>query len=221
MQLNRRWTKGLQLESSYTLSTATDNGQSSSLFPGGNYPSNPSDQSADQGPSDFDVRHKFTATAVWSSASLWSNNGLAHSVFNGFTVSTVFFAKSGTPYSAGAGGSAPGGLRAGVTGGGLPGLSRFPLFSRNAFRMPKTVNLDLRISRRFPIANGVNLEVLAEAFNLLNRTQVTELITRMYMPGGTASASTLTFDPAFQTVSAAGNSFIRERQLQFAIRVEF
>jgi outer membrane receptor protein involved in Fe transport len=221
VQLNRRLTKGLQLESSYTLSKATDNGQSSSIFPGGNYPSNPSDLSADHGPSDFDVRHKFTATTVWSSASRWSNNGLAHSVFNGFTVSTVFFAKSGAPYSAGAGGSAPGGLRAGITGGGLPGLSRFPLFSRNAFRMPKIVNLDLRISRRFPLANGVNLEVLAEAFNLLNRTQVTELITRMYEPGGTASASTLTFDPAFQTVRAAGNSFIRERQLQFAIRMEF
>jgi len=221
VQLNRRLTKGLQFESSYTLSKATDNGQSSAIFPGGNYPSNPLDLSADQGPSDFDVRHKFTATTVWSSASLRSNSRLAHSVFNGFTVSTVFFAKSGAPYSAGVGGTAPGGLRVGITGGGMPSLSRFPLFSRNAFRMPKIVNVDLRVSRRFRITNGVNLEVLGEAFNLLNRTQVTELNTRMYVAGGTASASTLTFDPAFQTVRAAGNNVTRERQLQFAIRMEF
>ena len=177
--------------------------------------------SADQGPSDFDVRHKFTATAVWSSASLWSNHRLARPIFNGFTVSTVFFATSGAPYSAGVGGKAPGGLRAGITGGGGPSLSRFPLFSRNAFRLPKIVNVDLRISRRFRITNGANLEILGEAFNLLNRTQVTGLNTRMYMAGGTAAASTLTFDPSFQTVRAAGNNVVRERQLQFAIRMEF
>ena len=129
--------------------------------------------------------------------------------------------KSGAPYSAGVGGAAPGGLRAGITGGGLPSLSRFPLFSRNAFRMPTIVNVDLRISRRFRITNKANLEILGEAFNLLNRTQVTELNTRMYVAGGTAAASTLTFDPAFQTVRAAGNNVVRERQLQFGIRMGF
>jgi hypothetical protein len=103
----------------------------------------------------------------------------------------------------------------------LPALSRVPLFSRNAFRLPTIVNVDLRISRRFRIANKATLEILGEAFNLLNRTQVTELNTRMYVTGGTATASTLTFDPAFQTVSAAGNNVVRERQLQFAIRLEF
>ena len=89
------------------------------------------------------------------------------------------------------------------------------------FRLPKIVNLDLRISRRFRITDRANLEILGEAFNLFNRTQVTELNTRMYVIGGTATASTLTFDPSFQTVRAAGNNVIRERQLQFALRMEF
>jgi carboxypeptidase family protein len=221
VQLNRRLTNSLQFESTYTLSKATDNGQSSAIFPGSNYPSNPFEVSADQGPSDFDARHKFTATAVCSSMSLWSNHPLAHAVFNGFTVSTVFFATSGAPYSAGVGGNAAGGLRVGITGGGGPSLSRFPLLSRNAFGMPTIVNVDLRISRRFRLANDVNLVILAEAFNLLNRTQVTELNTRMYTIEGTATASTLKFDPAFQTVRAAGNNMVRERQLQFAVRMEF
>ena len=196
-------------------------GRAPRSYASNNYPSNPLDVSADQGPADFDARHKFTATAVWSPASLWSNHRLARAMFNGFTVSTVIFAKSGAPYSPGVGGSPAGGLRAGITGGGMPSLSRFPLFSRNAFRLPKIVNVDLRISRRFRIMNKANLEILGEAFNLLNRTQVTELNTRMYVAGGTAAASTLTFDPSFQTVRAAGNNVIRERQLQFAIRMEF
>ena len=186
-----------------------------------NYPSNPSDLSADQGPSDFDARHKFTATAVWSSASRRMNHGLAHALLNGFTTSMVFFAKSGAPYSAGVGDGPAGGLRAGITGGGLPSLSRLPLFSRNAFRLPGIVNVDLRISRRFRLTNKANLEILGEAFNLLNRTQVTELNTRMYLVAGTATASTLTFDPSFQTVRAAGNNLVRERQLQFGVRMEF
>jgi serine/threonine protein kinase len=177
--------------------------------------------SADQGPSDFDARHKFTATAVWSSASRWSNHRLVHAILKGFTTSMVFFAKSGAPHSAGVGGSPVGGLRAGITGGGQPSLSRFPLFSRNAFRLPSVVNVDLRISRRFRITNKANLEILGEAFNLLNRTQVTELNTRMYVVGGTEAASTLTFDPSFQTVRAAGNNVVRERQLQFGVRLEF
>ena len=221
VQLTRRLTNGLQFESSYTLSKATDNGQSSSIFPGNNYPSNPFDLSADQGPSDFDARHKFTATAVWSTGSRWSNHRLARAILNGFTVATVFFAKSGAPYSAGVGGNPDGGLRAGITGGGGPSLSRFPLFARNAFRLPSIVNVDLRISRRFRVTNEANLEILVEAFNLLNRTQVTELNTRMYLTGGTAAASTLIFDPSFQTVRAAGNNVVRERQVQFAVRMEF
>jgi hypothetical protein len=102
----------------------------------------------------------------------------------------------------------------------MPSLSRLPLFARNAFRLPSIVNVDLRISRRFRITNSANLEILGEAFNLLNWTHVTELNT-MYVAGGTAAASTLTFDPAFQTVRAAGNNLVRERQLQFAVRMEF
>jgi len=213
--------KALQFNSSYTLSRATDNGQSSTNFISSNYPSNPLDLSADQGPSDFDTRHKFTAAVVWSSNALSSNHTLARGIFDGFSVATVFFAASGEPYSAGVGGSPAGGLRAGITAGGLPSLSRFPLFSRNAFRLPKIVNLDLRISRRFHLTNKTNLEVHGEAFNLLNRTQVTGLNTRLYVIGGTATASTLTFDPAFQTISTAGNNIVRERQIQFAVRMEF
>jgi Carboxypeptidase regulatory-like domain len=220
VHLNRRLAKTLQFDSSYTLSKASDNGQSSTSFISPNYPSNPLDVSADQGRSDFDTRHKFTAAAVWSPPPA-SNHGLARAMFSGITISTVFFAKSGEPYSAGVGGSPAGGLRMGIAGTGSPRLGRFPLIPRNAFRLPKIVNLDLRLSRRFHVSDKANLEILGEAFNVFNRTQVTALNTRMYLIDGTATASLLKFDPSFGTVSAAGNDVIRERQLQFAIRMTF
>jgi hypothetical protein len=221
LQLNRRLRTGLQFDTSYTLSKASDNGGSSTSFVSLNYPSNPLDLSADQGPSDLDTRHKFTAAAVWFSPSFGSHRTLAHSIFSGFTVSTVLFVKSGEPYSAGVGGSPAGGLRAGIAGTGAPRLGRFPLVPRNAFHLPKIVNLDMRISRRLRLPNKTDVEVLGEVFNLFNRTQVTELNTRMYVIGGTATASTLTFDPAFQSISAAGNAIVRERQIQFAVRLQF
>src|SRR5215210_1597737 len=67
-----------------------------------------------QGPSDFDTRHKFTTAAVWSTKTLALKNALARVVFSDLSVATVFFAVSGQPYSAGVGGSPAGGLRAGI-----------------------------------------------------------------------------------------------------------
>ncbi len=67
----------------------------------------------------------------------------------------------------------------------------------------------------------INLAIVAEVFNLFNRTQVTGLNTRLYIIGGTTTASTLTFDPAFGTISATGNALTRERQVQLAVRFEF
>lgn len=125
VQLHRPLTNGLQLHSSYTLSKASDNGQSSSIYPSNNYPSNPLDVSDDHGPADFDARHKFTASAVWSAASLRSNRRLVRAILDRFTISTILLARSGLPYSAGVGGASVDGLRAGITGGGQPGLSHF------------------------------------------------------------------------------------------------
>ena len=58
----------------------------------------------------------------------------------------------------------------------------------------------------------MRLALSVEAFNVLNRTQVTGVNTRLYIVGGTATASTLTFDPAFRTIAAAAtDSFVNAR----------
>jgi hypothetical protein len=95
------------------------------------------------------------------------------------------------------------------------------LFSRNSFRQPKIVNVDVRATRRFSVTEKMRLALSVEAFNVLNRTQVTGVNTRLYIVGGTATASTLTFDPAFRTIAAAGNGLVRERQIQLGARFEF
>jgi hypothetical protein len=100
---------------------------------------------------------------------------------------------------------------------GAGGSSRIPGIERNAFRTPKIVNVDLRLSRRIRFTETMNLEFLAEAFNLFNRFQVTGVSTTMYSLSGT----TLNYQSAFGTETTAGNSIFRERQIQFAARFNF
>jgi hypothetical protein len=63
----------------------------------------------------------------------------------------------------------------------------------------------------------MNLELLAEGFNLFNRSQIVGLDTSAY----TLSGTTLTFRPQFQSTTSTQNFFTRERQFQFALRFEF
>ena len=75
----------------------------------------------------------------------------------------------------------------------------------------------MRLSRRFSITEGTKLELLAEAFNLFNRTQVTGVNSTLY----NLSGPTLTFNPGFGTVTGADSTLFRERQVQLAARFEF
>jgi hypothetical protein len=220
LQISRRLTNGLQFDSSHTLSKATDNGQTSATFTATNTPFNPLDLSLDEAPSNFDTRHKFTASLIWSPKSFNANRKVERALFNGFTFAPIFIAISGSAYSAGTSGNPAGGVSSGLTAAGSV-LNHVPLFSRNFFRQPKIWNLDMRISRRFQLTEKMNLAIVAEVFNLFNRTLVTSVNTRLYIIGGTATASTLTFDPAFGTTSSAGNTLGRERQIQLAVRFQF
>ena len=53
---------------------------------------------------------------------------------------------------------------------------------RNAFTAPPFVNLDLRFSKRFDITERVNVELLFEFFNLLNRQNPASVFNRLNRP---------------------------------------
>ncbi|HYW74494.1 MAG TPA: TonB-dependent receptor, partial [Pyrinomonadaceae bacterium] len=180
LQFNRRLTGGLQVQSSYTLSRAYDNGQSSVTFTSNNLPFNAYDQSGEGALSAFDRRHKFVYSMVYNTHYANKDNKFAHAFFNGWTISPIFNWFSGARYTSAISGSiaptsfgfasstTPGG---GVNGSG--GSTRFALLPRNFYHQPAIQYLDLRVSRRFPIGEKAKIEVLGEAFNFFNRTQVT------------------------------------------------
>jgi hypothetical protein len=224
LQANRRLTNGLQFQTNYTLSRASDNGQSSVTFTSNNLPFNAFDQIGENGLSNFDRRHKFVASIVYNTdfASL-QDSRVGRAIFNGWTLAPIFNAFSGarytgaisgsiSPAAVGFSGSTPGG---GVNGSG--GSSRFALVPRNFFKQPKIWYLDMRLSRRFHIKESMNFEVLAEGFNLFNRTQVTGVNTTLY----NLSGNTLTYNTAFGTTNAADSTLFRERQVQLGARFQF
>jgi hypothetical protein len=224
LQANRRLTNGLQLQMNYTLSRASDNGQSSVTFTTNNLPFNAFDQVAENGLSAFDRRQKFVVSAVYNTDFGLDDNAVGRAILNGWTFAPIVNAFSGqritgaisgtiNPQSFGFASTAtPGG---GANGSG--GSTRFAQVPRNFFKQPNIWYFDMRISRRFRITEGTKLELLAEGFNVFNRTQVTTTNSTLY----NLSGSTLTFNPTFGIVTGADSTLFRERQVQLAARFEF
>lgn len=224
LQANRRLTKGLQFQMNYTLSRAMDNGQGSQTFVSNNVPFNAFDPAGEDALSNFDRRQKFVASVVYNTDFAGLRDNAAGHIFNGWTIAPILNAFSGArvtgfisgsinPTSFGfASSSTPGG---GANGSG--GQNRFAGLPRNYFKQPNIWYVDLRISRRFKITEGTKLEILGEAFNLFNRTQVTGVNSTVYNLSGT----TLTANSPFLSTTAADSTLFRERQVQLAVRFEF
>ncbi|MEP6818274.1 MAG: carboxypeptidase regulatory-like domain-containing protein [bacterium] len=229
LQANRRLTNGLQFQVNYTLSRSYDNGQSSQTFTTNNLPFNAFDQPFENALSSFDRRHKFVASIVYNTHFYAKGtNGAGHAILDGWTIAPVFNALSGPRYTGTVSGNAnsafgPTNQAAGLNGSG--GSTRFALVPRNFFKQPRIINTDLRLSRRFRLNESMNLELLAESFNLFNRTQVSDVNSRIYSASivGTApnQSGLLTFDPAFGSTAEAGATLFRERQVQLAVRFQF
>ena len=126
--------------------------------------------------------------------------------------------------------STSGGALNAIGGGvnGSNGTFRMPGFERNGFQQPKTTVVDLRLSKRFKVADRVNLEFLAEAFNLANHQNVTTVNTTAYTVGATAATktNTLTYTtavPSFGATTATNTSGFSyaPRQIQMAVRAQF
>jgi hypothetical protein len=234
LQANRRLTDGLQFQTSYTLSRAYDNGQSSVTFTSNNLPFNAFDQQGENALSAFDRRQKLVASLVYNT----NFKGGSHSsraILNGWTIAPIFNAFSGARFTPTISGTVNPTNNFGIAGGtqagginGSGGSTRFALLPRNAYKQPNIWYLDMRISRRFSITEGTKLELLAEGFNIFNRTQVTNVSAGIYSICSTGTAaspcSQLNYSSGpsgFNSVTGADSTLFRERQIQLAARFQF
>jgi hypothetical protein len=236
LQANRRFSKGLQFQTSYTLSRAYDNGQNSQTFtPSFSASFDPFNQQGEAGLSNFDRRHKFVASIVYNTqfASL-KNNKTARAILNGWTIAPVINMFSGARYTGTTNSFSTSGVFGFSQNGGVNGANgslRFAYLPNNFFHQPSIRYVDLRLSRRFTIKENAKVEVLAEGFNIFNRTQVTSVNNQIYnLCTGTGAAGACpfgtgavfaTFVPSFGTTAGADGFFFKERQIQLGVRFEF
>ena len=243
LQANRRLTNGLQFQMNYTLSRAYDNGQSSVTFTSNNLPFNAFDQQGENGLSAFDRRQKFVASVVYNT-NFKGGSQTSRAILNGWTIAPIFNAFSGQRFTATVSGTvSPGGNAAGAgnnfgfapntatpAGGvnGSGGATRFALVPRNFFKQPNIWYLDMRLSRRFSLTESMKVELIAEGFNLFNRTQVTSVSAGIYSMCTTGTTANpcplLNFSSGasgFNSVTGADSTLFRERQVQLAARFQF
>jgi len=245
VQLNRRLTNGLQFQINYTRSTARDLGQSSTTFTTANNTFNAFDIPGEAGRSSFDFPNKLIASAVWQPR--WKNkfakDWTFSPIFAAYSGAPLTATVSGSIPSPGITQDPncwPGTVTSnqcftpGAGQNGSGGSTRFALARRNGFRLPPIWNTDMRVSRRFRFSESKALEFLIEGFNLFNRTQVTGENAGLYTVAATSATcptaahntctsatGVLNFNTAFQTVTAAGGTLYRERQMQWALRFQF
>jgi len=91
----------------------------------------------------------------------------------------------------------------------FPFSARPPGFGRNSLETPRVANVDFRILKYFPFGKAAHLDMVAEAFNLLNRGNVAQ-INPVFGSGPTPLSSFL------QPLTGAG-----ARRLQFSLDFEF
>jgi len=224
LQFQRRFTKGLQFQATYTLAQSTDDGQVTQATPTASYPLDPYNIGLDKGPSPQDIRNRFTGSLVWKPQYFDKSTGAAKWLLSGWTLSAIMLAQTGVPLNPTVTGNPPSGTGAVSTGviGSQASSSRVPFEQRDSYRYPAIQDTDVRLSRSFNLNEHANLQFFAEVFNLTNHMNVTGAITEQYSTGGTAANPTLTYFPTFGQPNAANNNTVAmPRQIQLGFRFAF
>ncbi|MEZ2347527.1 carboxypeptidase regulatory-like domain-containing protein [Terriglobus sp. RCC_193] len=228
LEAKHQVTNGLSFDVNYTYSHALDNGVNSTTFTSTNAYTDPLNTAADYGNSDNNVPQRLVMYAVYQTPKFV--HGPLGYLTNSWEVSPSFAAQTGLPYSLASTGTpttalGDNGSTLSAIGGGINGSNgafRIANIGRNTYKLPRTMVADLRISKRFDIREGMNLELLAESFNIANHYNTTGVTTTGYSIGTSATANTLTYSSAFGTrTSVNSNLAYSPRQVQLGARFHF
>jgi outer membrane receptor protein involved in Fe transport len=213
--VRRPFANGLEVIGNYTWSKATDDGQvqgSSGTFYGGDTPLNPNHIQGDNGPSDIDIRNRFTLSFVYA-PKLFEDNRYVKHLFDDFTFSgaeiassgePIFLGMSGTVYSGtgtsyGADGNIYGGAMSSSSGSATTG--RPPQIGRNSISAPGYNNFDFRLSRNIPIHEKIYMQFSADAFNLLNHKIISAVNSTYSQYAASSSSATSACSTAVGTAT--------------------
>ncbi len=202
LALKRRLFHEVEWSAAYTWSKTTDD---ASDFD--EQPQNPYTLREERGPSRYDQRHRLVASALFE---LGDKDdlpaGTAPSLFSrilgNVEVAPILTVESGRPFNATIGADTLG-------TGSLPATARPEGLGRNSERLPLSATINLRLLKYLVVKPGARIDVVVEAFNLLNRRNVVER-NAIFGPQATPAPN---FGRALESESA--------RQIEFSLDYEF
>jgi carboxypeptidase family protein/TonB-dependent receptor-like protein len=215
VELKRRFTRGLQFIMAYTYSSARDNKPDQTMVVVGTDDvkgvQNNLDISADWGRSDLDIRQRLVFSPVYEIGTVAKDNEVASAFLSNWTFSGIMTLQSGFAYSAAISGDA--------NRDGNSASDRVPGTVRNAFTTPSIYVFDTRLTKSFKFGEKYSLSILAEAFNLFNRSNIASVNTGRY--GIASNSATVLTNPALATPFGFARTFLGERQIQLGARFRF
>jgi len=242
LNVQKRFSGGFELLSSYTYSHSIDTGTDlqSTLEPqDSRFPN------LEKANSVNDQRHRWVTSAVFTTGAAKSGDSAWRHLASGLTFAPLIEVSSGRPFNVITGRDTRLDLGASqarpsiVSGSGtssefIPGVQfgtadvcltnsgetfMVPLFSppagcignlgRNAFTGPGFFQIDMRLSKRIPLGERLSLDLIADGFNMLNRTNI--------------AAVNQLCDPSAGAICPAGQptAAYDARQFQFALKLHW
>jgi outer membrane receptor protein involved in Fe transport len=184
----KRFGDGVSYRVAYTISDSRDQAPEHLAASSGR-PQDTNDIEAWEGPSDFDVRHRLVANFIaelpFGSGKPMASSGVAGAILGGWTISGIYTARSGRPFT--------------VTQGSLEGATWLPNLvgdpvgaetvdswfnlaafqrvaagtfgnaGRNILRGPGSMAFDMSVQRRIPATGRVAATLRWDVFNLFDR----------------------------------------------------
>ncbi|HXM79286.1 MAG TPA: carboxypeptidase regulatory-like domain-containing protein [Thermoanaerobaculia bacterium] len=215
LELVKRYSHSWTARLAYTYSKVMDNKpDATAVVPGtddAKYAQDPLNLNGDWAPGDNDVRHRLVVSGLWAlDFGRDSSNGVVRFFTTGWSISGIVTYQTGQPYSAT--------INTDLNNDQNFSNDRAPGFSRNSFRLPSFFSVDPRISKHIGIG-PVDVELIAEAFNVFNNKNVTSVRTTYYnLTGGQL---VLVNNPASLTRFGAPVTNFGSRILQLAAKVSF
>jgi hypothetical protein len=232
-RLQQRETHGLTYIISYTRSKSMDNGCSGSFGAEGCEIQTPYNTNLDRSVSGFDLPNIFAGSFVYDipvgkGKAFTTHNRFADYVIGNWQIGGILSIHSGSPFDV----TVSNGDTAGTGNGteranlllsnpylkgqdptaylnpaafGVPASETYGNLGRNSLRTDSFHNLDLSLTRRFPIKERVNVEFRADAFNISNSVIFGQ-------PNSTLGNSN------FGIITGTANG---ERQIQFSMKLLF
>ena len=207
-EVNKRFSKGFQFNSSYVLSKALDTSSTVTL---GGCVANPFDTRASRGRADWDRRHNFVFSGVWAPPVPGGQKSLIGRLFGGWNLSGISTIQSGAPVTptngqnrALDGTGCSGSHHPDIVSGDvtrqhtsradritrffntgafqLPALGRYGTSARGLFSGPANVTTDFAILKDFAVREEMSFQLRAEMFNIFNQVNFSNPIAQLANP---------------------------------------